>query len=148
MNLVNEFTVSLPIDEAWALLTDVEKIAPCMPGASLTGFDGRVFTGTIKVKVGPVFSLFEGTAIFSEKNEAEHRVVFAVNGQDTKGNGFAAGTITATIVSGGGNKSTVKFVTDVTLTGRMAGFGRQVMTDVSNKLFSQFAECVERDLHG
>lgn len=146
MQLVNEFTVNLPIEKAWALLTDVPIISHCMPGAKITSANGDNYKGEIKLKVGPISSTFGGSATV-ERYPAQYVAVITVDGRDTKANGFAKGTITATIVSDGPNRSKVRFDTDVTLSGRMASFGRQVMADISNKLFMQFAECVESDLN-
>lgn len=142
MELVNEFTVPLPVDRAWELLTDVDRISKCMPGATITGRDGDEYRGTIKLKVGPISSTFAGKAVITERDAIAYKVDIYVEGRDTKANGYAKGTIVCTIVPEGAG-SRVKFDTNVTLSGRMASFGRQVMTDISNKLFTQFGECVE-----
>lgn len=144
MKLVNEFVVPLSVDDAWLLLTDVEKISGCMPGATLTDVNGNRFRGEIKIKVGPITALFAGKATLT-KNERERKAIIHVDGSDTKGQGFAKGTITATLTASGSD-SKVLFETDVTITGRMASFGRSVMSDISDKLFGQFVACVESDL--
>jgi carbon monoxide dehydrogenase subunit G len=145
MELLNEFTVPLQIDDAWALLTDVERISKCMAGATILSHTGDTYRGQIKLKVGPIKSTFEGTAVITSKDEVAKKVVIVVEGRDTKANGFAKGTIIASIVPDG-NQSRVIFDTNVTLSGRMASFGRQVMSDISNKLFTQFGSCVETEL--
>jgi carbon monoxide dehydrogenase subunit G len=145
MELNNEFRVGVPIDQAWATLTDIEYIAPCMPGAQLTEADGDNFKGQVKVKVGPITAQYKGAAKFIEKNEAEHRVVIDASGRDTRGAGNAAAEITALMVADGdGTKITIN--TDLKVTGKVAQFGRGVMADVSEKLIGQFVECLEGKL--
>lgn len=144
MNLVNQLTIPLGIEDAWNLLTDVEKIASCMPGAELTGVIGEKYKGKIKIKVGPISALFEGTASI-QKDSSSHKAIISVDGSDTKGQGYAKGTITASLLPSG-TESLVIFETEVTLTGRMASFGRNVMSDISDKLFGQFVECVKTEL--
>jgi carbon monoxide dehydrogenase subunit G len=145
VDLTNEFRVPLSADEAWAVLTDVERIAPCMPGTTLEGVEGDEYRGTVKVKVGPMTAQYRGTARFLERDEAARRAVLKADGKDTRGQGNAAATITATITADGSG-STVKVVTDLTITGKVAQFGRGVLADVSTKLMGQFADCLEKDL--
>src|SRR5262249_40865216 len=97
MELVNEFTVNRPIDEAWAVLTDVERIAPCMPGAQLQEIEGDVYRGVVKVKVGPISAALKGEAKFAERDDANHKAVLKADGRDTKGNGNASALITASL---------------------------------------------------
>ncbi|MFT5530431.1 MAG: carbon monoxide dehydrogenase subunit G [Candidatus Poriferisodalaceae bacterium] len=145
MELNNEFRVGVPIDQAWSTLTDIEYIAPCMPGAQLTEIDGDNFKGQVKVKVGPITAQYKGAAKFIEKNEAEHKVVIDASGRDTRGAGNAAAEITAVMVEDGdGTKITI--ATDLKVTGKVAQFGRGVMADVSEKLIGQFVECLEGKL--
>lgn len=140
--LVNEFSVSLPIDKAWAILTDVEKIAPCLPGASLEEIDGEVYTGSVKVKVGPIVASYKGKASFIEMDQASHKAVLKAEGRDTKGQGNASATITAEL-NADGDSTKVKVTTDLAITGRVAQFGRGVLSDVSAKLMGQFVSSLE-----
>ena len=145
MELTNEFTVAVPVDEAWTVLTDVERIAPCMPGAQLQEVEGDQYRGIVKVKVGPITAQYKGTATFVEKDDAAHRAVLRADGRDTRGQGNASATITATLVDdNGGTRVTV--VTDLTVTGKVAQFGRGVLADVSGKLINQFVQCLESDV--
>src|SRR5437763_11156689 len=147
MELSNEFVVPVGVDEAWVLLTDVERIAPCMPGAELQEIDGEEYRGIVKVKVGPITAQYKGKATFVEKDDAAHKAVLRAEGRDTRGQGNANATITATLVSqDGGTKVTV--VTDLAITGRAAQFGRGVMADVSTKLLGQFVSCLEKNVLG
>ena len=145
MELTNEFRVPVPVGDAWALLTDVERIAPCMPGAQLQEVAGDEYRGIVKVKVGPITAQYKGAATFVERDEAAHRAVLRAEGRDTRGQGNANATITATLVGDGGG-TTVSVVTDLTVTGRVAQFGRGVMADVSAKLLGQFVQCLETNV--
>ena len=145
MELVHEFTVAVPVERAWDVLTDVERIAPCMPGAELTGVDGGTYRGQVKIKVGPITAQYKGTASFAEKDEAARRVVLKASGRDTRGQGTASATVTATMVADGGS-TTVSIVTDRSVSGRVAQFGRGVMGDVSAKLLEQFVHNLEADV--
>jgi carbon monoxide dehydrogenase subunit G len=129
----------VPIDEAWRVLLDIERIAPCMPGAALDSVTGDDFTGRVKVKLGPINLTYQGKASFVEKDEAAHRAVIDARGKDQRGNGTASATITANLKPEGAN-TRVEVVTDLNITGRPAQFGRGVMTDVGNKLLGQFAD--------
>jgi carbon monoxide dehydrogenase subunit G len=142
MELTNEFTVALPVGQAWAVLTDVERIAPCMPGAQLQEIEGDEYRGVVKVKVGPITAQYKGKASFVEQDEAAHKAVLRAEGRETRGQGNAAATITATLTDDGGG-TRVQVVTDLTITGRVAQFGRGVLADVSSKLLGQFVECLE-----
>lgn len=145
MDLKNEFSVSVPVDEAWAVLTDLERIAPCMPGAQLQEVEGDEFRGVVKVKVGPITAQYKGAASFQERDDTAHRAVILAEGRDTRGQGNASATITATLVpEGGGTRVTVD--TDLTVTGKVAQFGRGVMADVSAKLMDQFVKALEADV--
>jgi carbon monoxide dehydrogenase subunit G len=139
VQLENSFTVPVPIEEAWRVLLDIERIAPCMPGAALDSVTGDDFTGRVKVKLGPINLTYQGKASFVEKDEAAHKAVIDARGKDQRGNGTAAATITANLKSEGSN-TRVDVLTDLNITGRPAQFGRGVMTDVGNKLLGQFAD--------
>ena len=145
MELKNEFRVSVPVERAWATLTDVEYIAPCMPGAQLTEIDGDDFKGQVKVKVGPITAQYKGSAKFLQKIEEEHRVILEATGRDTRGAGNASAEVTAEMVADGeGTKITIS--TDLKVTGKVAQFGRGVMADVSEKLIGQFVNSLEKKL--
>ena len=145
MELSNEFTVSASIDEAFAVLTDIEKIAPCLPGAQLTEVEGDEYRGTVKVKVGPITASFKGTASLIERDETAHRAVLKAQGRDTGGKGNANATITA-VLEPAGDGTHVKLDTDLNITGRVAQFGRGALADVSQKLIGQFAERLEAEV--
>ena len=139
MQLENSFTVPVPIDEAWRVLMDIERIAPCMPGAVLDSVTGDDFTGRVKVKLGPINLTYQGKASFIERDEVAHKAVIDARGKDQRGNGTAAAIVTATLASEG-SVTRVDVLTDLNITGRPAQFGRGVMTDVGNKLLGQFAD--------
>jgi carbon monoxide dehydrogenase subunit G len=145
VDLTNEFRVPLAVDDAWAVLTDVERIAPCMPGTTLESVEGDDYKGTVKVKVGPMTAQYRGTARFLERDEVGRRAVLKAEGRDTRGQGNASATITATITPDG-DGSAVRVVTDLTITGKVAQFGRGVLADVSTKLMGQFVDNLEKDL--
>lgn len=145
MELSNEFTVDAPIDQAWAVLTDLERIAPCMPGAQLTEVEGDEYRGLIKIKVGPISAQYKGAATFVSRDDAAHTAVLRAEGRDTRGQGNASATITATLVpAGASTKVTVD--TDMTITGKVAQMGRGVLADVSAKLLGEFVVALERDV--
>ena len=145
MKIENEFTVPAPIDEAWALLTDVPAIAPCLPGAKLTGSEGDVHEGQITVKVGPVTTQYVGTAELTMKDDAAHRAEISAKGREKRGAGNAQADISAVLVSEGtGTKVVID--TDLRVSGKVAQFGRGIMVDISEKLLGQFAECLEGKL--
>ncbi|MDA8035269.1 MAG: SRPBCC family protein [Actinomycetota bacterium] len=142
MELRNEFTVNVPVEEAWSVLTDVERIAPCLPGAELREVEGEEYRGVVKVKVGPITAEYKGTARFLEQDATAHKAVLRAEGRETRGQGNASATITATLAPSGGS-TTVAVVTDLTIAGKVAQFGRGVLGDVSNKLMQQFVESLE-----
>jgi carbon monoxide dehydrogenase subunit G len=145
VELTNEFSVSVPVDEAWSVLTDLERIAPCMPGAELQEVEGDEFRGIVKVKVGPITAQYKGAASFQERDDAGHRAVILAEGRDTRGQGNASATITATLTpEGDGTHVTV--LTDLTVTGKVAQFGRGMMADISAKLMDQFVKALEADV--
>jgi uncharacterized protein len=145
MELTNEFTVGVPVEQAWEVLTDVERIAPCMPGAQLQEVEGDEYRGVVKVKVGPITAQYKGKATFVEQDAGARRAVLKADGRDTRGQGNASATITATMEAAG-DGTAVKVVTDLTVTGKVAQFGRGVLADVSAKLLDQFVECLENDV--
>jgi carbon monoxide dehydrogenase subunit G len=145
VDLTNEFRVGVPVERAWEVLTDVERIAPCMPGAQLQEIEGDEYRGIVKVKVGPITAQYKGAARFVEQDEAGRRAVLRAEGRETRGQGNANATITAQLEpDGDGTKISV--ITDLTITGRVAQFGRGVLADVSTKLLGQFADCLQTKL--
>lgn len=143
MELINEFDVSVPIDTAWSVLTDVERIAPCLPGAQLQEIEGEEYRGIVKVKVGPITAQYKGRATFLEMDREAHRLVLDAAGRDTRGAGNASAIITAQLeASGSGTHVTV--TTDLTVTGKVAQFGRGVLADVSAKILTQFVDNLEQ----
>ena len=142
MEITNSFAVDEPIERAWELLTDIPFIAPCLPGAKLTDETDGVYSGGIKIKVGPVTAEYKGSAEFVEKDEANHKAVINGKGRDTRGAGNAQALITAQMIPVG-TSTQVDIVTDLKISGKVAQFGRGVMQDVSAKLLGQFAECLE-----
>jgi len=148
MELSNEFEVQVPITEAWAVLTDVEGIAPCLPGAQLqevvTDGDGQQeFRGIVKVKVGPITAQYKGAARFSSKDDDSYVAILSASGRDTRGQGNASATITASLTEASPTSTHVRVLTDLSLTGKVAQFGRGVLGDVSKKLLDQFVSNLE-----
>ncbi|MCY1138239.1 SRPBCC domain-containing protein [Actinoplanes sp. Pm04-4] len=145
MKITNEFTVHTPIDRAWAALTDLPGIAPCLPGAQLTGVDGDVYNGKVKVKVGPVISDFTGTARFTEKDDDSYRAVIDAKGRDSRAGGNAAALITAALTAEG-DSTLVTVDTDLKISGKLAQFGSGMIKEISNKLLAQFVTNLEAKL--
>jgi uncharacterized protein len=146
MELSNEFTVAVPVDEAWTVITDLERIAPCMPGAQLLEVHGDEYRGVVKIKVGPITAQYKGVATFLEQDPVAHRAVLKAEGRDTRGAGNASATITAQLVSEGEAVTRITVETDLTITGKVAQFGRGVLADVSTKLIGQFADSLNTEL--
>ena len=140
MDLNHEFVVNVPIANAWTILTDLELIAPCLPGAQLTEIDGDTYFGNVKVKVGPILAQFDGQAQFLERNEAELRAALKGEGRDKSGKGSTSATITARLeaVTDASTKCLVH--TDLVITGKLAQFGRGALADVSDKILAMFVE--------
>jgi uncharacterized protein len=145
VKLENTFTVPVAVDVAWQVLLDVERIAPCMPGATLTGRDGDNFTGDVKVKVGPISLTYSGTAMFASLDEANHVAVIEAAGKETRGAGTAKAVITARLQEQDGSTQ-VAVDTDLTITGKPAQFGRGVMAEISGKLITAFADCLAAEI--
>ncbi|MFK0150895.1 SRPBCC family protein [Streptomyces sp. NPDC090493] len=141
MELHHEFSVPVPVDDAWRALLDIERVAPCLPGAVVEDFDGRTVTGSVKVRVGPVTVTYRGTAVFEEQDGTAHRMVLAASGRETRGQGTARATVTATLTERDGGTA-VSVRTDLTVTGRPAQFGRGVLSEVGDRLVGQFADCL------
>jgi carbon monoxide dehydrogenase subunit G len=147
VELNNEFRVAVPAAKTWEVLTDVERVAPCLPGATLLAVDGDEFTGAVKVKVGPITVSYKGEAAFLEKDAAAQRVVLKANGKETRGNGNAAAVVTAQLKDEG-DATSVVITTDLTISGKAAQFGRGVLADVAGSLIAQFAKALEADILG
>lgn len=142
--LINEFTVNRPIDEAWPIITNVERIAPCLPGAQLTEIrqtdDGETYAGNVKVKLGAISTEFIGEAFFLERDDANYSCKLNGKGRDTKGRGNASADIAAQAESISPTSTKVTVTTDLHITGKIAQFGRGILGDVSAKLIDQFAQ--------
>jgi carbon monoxide dehydrogenase subunit G len=137
--LVNEFTVNRPIDQAWAVITDVEKIAPCLPGAQLQEIEGDIYRGVVKIKLGSITPQFKGQASFIDRDDAAHTATLKAEGRDTGGRGNASAEIAAAAESLSPTSTRVVVTTDLHITGKVAQFGRGIIGDVSKKLMAQFA---------
>jgi carbon monoxide dehydrogenase subunit G len=146
MDLSSEFEVPLSIDEAWSVLTDLERVAPCLPGAQLDEIEGDEFRGRVKIKVGPITVEYKGTATFLERLPETHVAVLRAQGRETKGQGSAAATVTATLEEAGASNTKVSVLTELDISGRVAQFGRGALADVSSKILGQFAANLEKDL--
>ena len=143
MEINNSFEVKAPIDVAWATLTDLARIAPCLPGATLTSVEGDIYKGHVTVKVGPIVAKFGGQAIFQERNDALHRAVLKGEGRDSGGKGNASAIITAQLEAIDANTTRCTVNTALTITGKIAQFGRGALADVSDKLLKQFVVNLE-----
>jgi carbon monoxide dehydrogenase subunit G len=139
MELEHSFTVPADIETAWQTLLDIDRVALCMPGATLTSHEGDAFKGEVKVKLGPVSMVYGGTATFAEKDAATHHVVIKASGSETKGTGTAQATVHAQLISESANQTRVEVKTDLAITGKPAQFGRGVMQDVASRIIGQFA---------
>ncbi|MGP4055023.1 SRPBCC family protein [Mycobacterium sp. 4D054] len=147
MELNNEFRVAVPPTEVWDVFTDVERVAPCLPGATLLSVDGDTFHGAVKVKVGPITVSYKGIASYQEKDASARRIVLRAEGKETRGSGTAAATVTAQLKDEG-ESTYVGITTDLAISGKAAQFGRGVLADVSGNLIAQFARSLEAELLG
>jgi len=147
MQLEHEFEVPVPVADAWDVLLDVERIAPCMPGATVESFDGETIEGRVKVKVGPIQVTYVGTAKFVEKDEAARRAVIDASAKEARGAGTAQATIVA-VLHEQGSSTKVTVTTDLAITGKPAQFGRGVMVEVGNKILGKFADCLAGEIGG
>ncbi|WP_460957788.1 SRPBCC family protein [Parasphingorhabdus pacifica] len=137
----HQFTVPAPVDVAWSALLDPERVAPCMPGATLTKAEGNDFAGSVKVRLGPISLLYKGNGSFSEIDSENHQVVIDASGKDSRGNGTAAATVTA-VLTEHGERTSVTVDTDLKVTGKPAQLGRGLISEVGGKIIDQFAECL------
>ncbi|GAA5035741.1 hypothetical protein GCM10023258_37940 [Terrabacter aeriphilus] len=147
MELTHSFTVPTSVDDAWALFMDLERVGSCFPGATVTEVTDDGFSGTVKVKLGPIALVYSGSGSFEERDDAARHAVISAKGKDKRGNGTAGATVTLTLTpDGSGTRADV--VTDLAVTGKPAQFGRGVMQDVSDKLLQAFVACIEKQLTG
>ena len=144
MELTHEFTVPVPVQEAWDHFQDIASVAECFPGAQVTDTEGETFHGSVKVKLGPIALVYNGMGTFTEKDEEAYRFVVDAKGKDKRGNGTAGAMVTLTMDGSAGDSTDVKVHTDLAITGKPAQFGRGVMQDVSDKLLNQFVSCLEQ----
>lgn len=147
MELKHHFTVPSSLEDTWRSFNELEEIAPCFPGATLTSVDGDTFTGTVKIKLGPIAMLYTGAGRFLSRDEASHTVVIEAQGKDKRGNGTAGATVTA-VLAADGEGTTVDVSTDMNVTGKPAQFGRGVIQDISDKLLEAFVQCVIKKAQG
>jgi carbon monoxide dehydrogenase subunit G len=145
--ITDSFRVDTPLDATWRTLLDVERIAPCMPGAQLQEIEGDEFRGIVKVKVGPITAQYKGAARLTNVDEGTHHLTIEASGRDTRGNGNASATVLVAMRDDNGGTH-VDIETDLNVTGKVAQFGRGIMTDVSAKLLKQFVDNLERNVLG
>jgi carbon monoxide dehydrogenase subunit G len=145
VELNHRFTVPIGVEETWAHFNDIASVAECFPGAQVTEADESSFSGSVKVKLGPIALQYNGSGTFVEKDEDAHRFVVDAKGKDKRGNGTAGAKVTESMSDAGGSTD-VSVETDLAITGKPAQFGRGVMQDVSDKLLGQFVACLEQRL--
>jgi len=143
MELRHEFTVPATLEETWEAFNDIESVAECFPGATVSSVEGDTFVGSCKVKLGPIALVYNGTGTFAEKDESARRMVIDAKGKDKRGNGTAGAHVTASMTQEG-TSTRVEVLTDLNITGKPAQFGRGVMQEVSDKLLGQFTACLEQ----
>jgi uncharacterized protein len=147
MRIEQSVEVDAPLDQVWALVNDVPRVAPCMPGGALTKVvDERTYEGTVLVKLGPIRMSYKGTVVLEQVDEANHSAVLHARGRDVKGSGTAAANVTTSLEPDGDNRTRLHVSSDVQLTGKVASFGRGAVQDVAGKLFGQFADCLKDTL--
>jgi uncharacterized protein len=149
MRIEQSVEVDAPLDKVWALVNDVPRVAPCMPGATLTKVvDERTYEGTVTVKLGPIRMAYKGTVVLEEVDEANHSARMAASARETKGAGTARATVETRLEADGETRTRMHVVSDLQLTGKVASFGRGAIADVANRLFGQFAACLRDSLSG
>jgi carbon monoxide dehydrogenase subunit G len=141
MDLTHRFSVPAPVRKVWNAFNNVERLAPCFPGATITGVDGDEFAGKLKIKLGPAALVYNGSGRYVERNKTERRVLIEANGNDRRRNGTAAVTVTASFTANG-NYTDVDVLTSLAITGKPAQFGEEVISDVSHRLLDQFVACI------
>jgi uncharacterized protein len=148
VELTHTFTVPASVEQTWAAFEDIESVAGCFPGATVTSVDGDDFKGSCKVKLGPVSLVYNGSGTFVERDETSHKFVLEAKGKDKRGNGTAGATVTATFADAGSGSTTVRVLTDLAITGKPAQFGRGMIQDVSDALLQKFVTCLESKVGG
>jgi carbon monoxide dehydrogenase subunit G len=146
MDLSHKFSVPTPVEETWAHFQDIASVAECFPGAQVTSAEEDSFSGSVKVKLGPIALVYNGSGTFVEKDDAAHRFVVDAKGKDKRGNGTAGAKVTLAMAASASGGTDVSVDTDLAITGKPAQFGRGVMQDVSDKLLGQFVACLEQRL--
>ena len=146
MELIHSFTVPGSVDDAWRTFMDLEVVGNCFPGATVTEVTAEGFSGTVKVKLGPIAQLYAGSGSFVERDDQARRAVIEAKGKDKRGNGTAGATVTIQLAPDGESATRADVTTDLSVTGKPAQFGRGVMQDVSDKLLQQFVDCIEAKL--
>ena len=148
MKIENTIEVDAPLDRVWALVNDIPRVAPCMPGAALTGvLDDQTYEGTVAVKLGPMRMSYKGKVTVEDVDEANHRARLAASGRDTKGAGTAKASVVTRLEAAGDTRTHLHVTSDVQLTGKVASFGRGgAINDVATRLFGQFADCLRATL--
>lgn len=147
MNIENSFSVNASVEDAWKVVLDLERVAPCLPGAAIEESAGDEYQGTMAVKLGPISARYRGTVKVEETDEANHRVVLRATGNETRGQGSASATITSSMSEENG-VTNVLVETDMEVTGKVAQFGRGIMQDVASELMDRFSTCVEQEIVG
>lgn len=147
MKIENEFKVNAPVRQAWETVLDLERVAPCLPGAAIEESTGGEYQGTMAVKLGPIAARYRGTVRIEETDEENHRVVLRASGRETRGQGSASATITSTMEEENGS-TLVRVETDMEVTGKVAQFGRGIMQDVAEEMLDRFSTCVEQEIVG
>ncbi len=148
MDLTHTFTVPTSVEETWVHFGDIKAVGECFPGATVTSADSDSFAGSVKVKLGPIALVYNGSGIFTEKDESAHSFKVDAKGKDKRGNGTAGAKVELSMAAGADGGTDVRVVTDLAITGKPAQFGRGVMQDVSDKLLGQFVACLEQRLGG
>ncbi len=145
MKIENEFVVNAPVERAWETMLDLERIAPCLPGASIEEAAGSEYQGTMAIRLGSISARYRGTVSVVETDEDEHRAVLRASGKETRGQGAASATIVSTMSEENG-ATRIRVETDMQVAGKVAQFGRGIMQDVAAGLMERFSECVEREI--
>ena len=146
MRFQNEIEVAAPPDELFAFVSDVERVAPCLPGAAIDGRDGNEYQGSMKVKVGPITGTYKGKMRFVERDEQARRAVMSARAAEVNGQGDAEATITTQIEEAGEGSSRIRMDTDLQIRGRVAQFGRGAMEKISQRMFDEFARNLEQQM--
>lgn len=148
MKLENSFEIPMPVDEAWPILLDIERIAVCLPGAAIDSSADDVYTGRVKIKAGPVTVSYAGEMQMQDVDEQNHSVKLAAQGKEQRGSGTVKADIAARVLPAGESSARVELVTDLAITGKPAQLGRGLIADVGSKIIDQFAANLAREMSG